>query len=68
MDSLYGRPKNGMFIAVPMEIKENVRDISPTHWRIQTIIVNTLDSRILVINSYFPTDPKIKNISICPIS
>ena len=64
MDSLYGRPRNSMFIAVPMEIKENVRDISPTHWRIQAIIINTLASRILVINSYFPTDPKIKDFDM----
>ena len=64
MDSLYGRPRNGMFIAVPMEIKENVQDISPTHWRIQAIIVNTLNSRILVINSYFPTDPKIQDFDM----
>ena len=33
-----GRPKNGMFIAVPDEIKELVTDISPNHWRIQAVI------------------------------
>ena len=32
MDSMHGRPRNGMFIAVPLEIKENVKDVSPNHW------------------------------------
>ena len=54
-----GRPKNGMFIAVPEEIKELVTDISPNHWRIQAVILQTVNNRILIINSYFPTDPKI---------
>ena len=58
MESSYGRPKNGMFIAVPKEIKENVKDVSPDHWRTQAILVNTVNCKILVINSYFPTDPK----------
>ena len=54
-------PKNGMFIALPKEIKENVKDISPNHWRTQAVIVHTLECDILVINSYFPTDPKTQN-------
>lgn len=58
MESSYGRPKNGMFIAVPKEIKENVTDVSPDHWRTQAILVSTVNCNILVINSYFPTDPK----------
>ena len=53
-----GRPKNGMFIAVPNVIKEQVRDISPGHWRIQAVIISTNQSRLLIINSYFPTDPR----------
>ena len=61
MESTYGRPKNGMFIAVPKEMKENVKDISPNHWRTQAVIVRTLECDILVINSYFPTDPKTQN-------
>ena len=58
MDSMHGRPRNGMFIAVPLEIKENVKDVSPNHWRIQAVVINTINSKILVINSYFPNDPK----------
>ena len=61
MESTYGRPKNGMFIAVPKEIKTNVKDISTTHWRTQAVIVHTLECDILVINSYFPTYPKMQN-------
>ena len=58
MDSVHGRPRNGMFIAAPLEIKENVKDVSPNHWRIQAVVINTINSKILVINSYFPNDPK----------
>ena len=35
-DSLNGRPKNGMFIAVPFEIKDYVEDVSPTHPKVQS--------------------------------
>ena len=60
-DSIQGRPMNGMFIAVPNSIKENIQDVSPSHWRVQAIIVRTLTSNILVINSYLPTDPKLRD-------
>ena len=40
---------------------KNVKDISPNHWRTQAVIVHTLECDILVINSYFPTDPKTQN-------
>ena len=49
-----GTPKNGMLIAVPDET-----DVSPNHWGIQAVIFQTVCNRILMINSYFPTDPKI---------
>ena len=53
-----GRPKNGMFIAVPTEIKEFIKDISPNNWRVQAVLVHAKDNTILIINTYFPTDPK----------
>ena len=56
-----GRPKNGMFIAVPAEIKESVRDISPDHWRVQAAIVHTTGNNILIVNTYFPTDPQVSD-------
>ena len=57
-DNFEGRPKNGMFIAIPDVIKQQVNDVSPAHWRIQAIILSTSRNRILLIKSYFPTDPK----------
>ena len=30
-----GRPRNGMFIAFPDSIKNNVEDVSPGYWRVQ---------------------------------
>ena len=53
-----GRPKNGMFVAVPAGMKEYVEDISPNHWRVQAVLVHTVDCSIMIINTYFPTDPK----------
>ena len=58
-ESFEGRPKNGMFIAIPREFSELVQDVSPPHWRIQAIVLTTSKSRMLVINSYFPTDPRV---------
>ena len=57
-DYLEGRPKNGMFIAIPGIMKENVTDISPIHWRIQAAIIKTKNSGIMIINSYIPYDSK----------
>ena len=47
-----------MFIAVPNEIKELVVDVSPNHWRVQAITLQTPSNGLLIINSYFPNDPK----------
>ena len=52
------RPKNGMFVDVPAVMKEYVEDISPNHWRVQAVLVRTTESSIMIINTYFPTDPK----------
>ena len=51
-----GRPKNGMFIAIPEKIKSCVIDVSPDNWRVQAVIVNTEKSKLLVLNTYFPVD------------
>ena len=53
-----GRPRGGMFIAVPDYFKNNIQDVSPGHWRLQAILVKTEGSIILLINSYFPVDPR----------
>ena len=57
-ECLEGRPKNGMFIAIPEIMRENVTDISPNHWRIQAAIIRTNKMKLLIINSYFPQDSK----------
>ena len=53
-----GRAKNGMFMAIPNSIKEICQDISPGHWRIQAVAISLNKSKLLIINSYFPTDPR----------
>ena len=60
-DGLDGRPKNGMFIAVPNCLKEMVKDVSPHSFRIQSVVINTKTCKILLINTYFPQDPRITN-------
>ena len=44
-DSFEGRPKNGMFVAISLDIKEFALDVSPTHWRVQAIILSTPATR-----------------------
>lgn len=51
-----GRPKGGMFIAVPDSLKNNVADASPGHWRIQAITIDLGSTKTLLINTYFPCD------------
>lgn len=60
-DSLEGRPKNGMFIAVPEEIEALVKDVSPNNWRVQAITVSVPNNRLLILNTYFPTDPQVND-------
>lgn len=57
-NNLDGRPRNGMFIAIPDDIKGNVNDVSPQHWRIQAIILKSINRRLLLINTYFPQDTR----------
>ena len=51
-----GRPKGGMFIAVPDSIKSQVSDVSPGHWRVQAVTISSTNAKTLLINSYFPCD------------
>ena len=48
-----------MFVAIPLDIKEFVLDVSPTHWRVQAIILSTPSNKVLIINTYFPTDQRV---------
>ena len=56
-----GRPKGGMFIAIPDSIKNLVKDVSPGHWRLQAVTITSSSSKTLLINSYFPTDNRTEN-------
>ena len=51
-----GRPKGGMFIAVPDSIKSQVTDVSPGHWRVQAVVISSTESRTLLLNTYLPCD------------
>ena len=51
-----GRPKGGLFIAVPDYLKSLVTDVSPEYWRVQAAVISTEKSKTLLINSYFPCD------------
>ena len=53
-----GRPKGGMFIAVPNSIKSQVTDVSPGHWRVQAVTISSSSSCTLLINTYFPCDSR----------
>ena len=57
-EDLGGRPKNGMFVAVPDSVKEKVKDVSPPSNRMQSLLFKFDTCKILLINTYFPTDPK----------
>ena len=55
-DLNHGRPSNGMFIAYPVQIKNQVFDVSPGFWRLQAVNIKFSSATLLLINSYFPTD------------
>ena len=57
-DGFDGRPKNGMFIAVPLCLKEKTKDVSPESNRVQSIVIEENACRTLLLNTYFPTDPR----------
>ena len=57
-ECIEGRPRNGMFIAMPKTITENVTDISPDHWRVQAALIQNKNSNIMIVNSFFPQDSK----------
>ena len=50
-----------MFVCVPDKFKNNVSDVSPGHWRIQAVLLNVKNRRILITNLYLPVD---KNVNV----
>ena len=59
-DKLEGRPVNGMFTAIPKELKGKAKDVSPSNDRIQGVMLDEKGDSILILNVYFPADPKTK--------
>ena len=49
-----GRPKNGMFVAVPLNLREKTKDISPSSDRVQCVVIKDHLCSILILNTYFP--------------
>jgi len=45
-----------MFIAIPLCLKDKALDVSPNFWRLQALIISFRSVKLLLINSYFPTD------------
>ena len=61
-NSLYkGRPKNGMFIAIPSNFKHIIEDVSPSYWRIQAVTVKC--SSVLVYQLIFPVNSRTMNFN-----
>ena len=56
-----GRPINGMFVGIPLCLKEKTKDVSPSSDRIQAITLKDGCRNILILNTYFPTDPRSDN-------
>ena len=63
-DHLEGRPKNGMFVALPLKLRSKAKDVSPNNSRVQAILLETDNGQVMIINVYFPSDPKTKMYQI----
>ena len=50
-----------MYIAFPEYIRSSITDVSPSYWRLQASIIKFGNRSSLLINSYFPTDPRSPN-------
>ena len=57
-EKLTGRPSNGMFIAIPKYLKSKVTEVSSLSSRIQAVILKAECRNMLILNTYFPQDPK----------
>ena len=56
-DGLDGRPKNGMFIAIPTPLKAATKEVSVSSERLQCVVIKMKSCKLLLVNAYFPTDP-----------
>ena len=46
-----GRPKNGMFVSIPLAFRTLLKDVSPSHYRVQAVLLKT-ESIILILNVF----------------
>ena len=51
-----GRPRGGLSIILPKELRKCVKFIKCESWRIQPILININNVKYLIIKTYFPTD------------
>ena len=47
-----------MFIAMPVSLRNKVKDISPNSSRVQARVLDTDSEKLMIRNTYFPQDPK----------
>ena len=45
------------------KFKNIIDDVSPNYWRIQGVTIKCSTLKLLLINSYFPVDPRTMNIN-----
>ena len=53
-----GRPMGGLAVIIPKHLRKCTKVINCDSWRLQPVLFNCGGKQILIINSYFPTDPK----------
>ena len=56
-----GRAKGGLFMALSDAISSQVKDISPSHWRLQTALLRSGARTMMLINAYFPVDSRLND-------
>ena len=56
-----GRAKGGLAIIMPKHVRKHIKIIECDSWRIQPLLLTIKLKKVLIINVYFPTDPKTIN-------
>ena len=53
-----GRPMGGLATIIPKYLRKHTTVLSNQSWRIQPLTINLQRKTYLIINTYFPTDPR----------
>ena len=53
-----GRPMGGLAMITPKNIRKHTTILKSLSWRIQPVVIKVGNKSNLIINSYFPTDPR----------